>query len=417
MYNPETQEARLNRAESGWGFAMLRRWRLSMRRLIHSVLTISVFLVAGPLRAQTPCPSFSVVINSPEDQLTLAYNGAENPQEQVAALDKYAQANADSKFMPCINEYYTMALVKQGNFDKAIEYGEKDLAANYRDLSLSVNLMKAYVGAGKAGDNAFDLIMKAPDLIKKESTPSRPAKATDEEWQKMQQEAGELGKDVSDYMTYAFFQLLPRLPDAAKRLDLLGQFEKAYPGVDAQQAGQINFQYFLAYDMAGHGDQAGPYGEKAIAADGSNPQVLNLVAYDYVNRQTNLDKAESYSKKVLTLVPAMKKPDGEADDQFKTDQNNQLGMAHVTLGYVYFQRGAKTHKVDPAINELKTAAGLLGGNPPLRAQALYYLGYAYEVAAPPNHHAALEALNQAVTIQSPWQPQAQDLLAKVKKAK
>jgi tetratricopeptide (TPR) repeat protein len=389
-----------------------------MSKRARSVLTISMFVAAaGPLLAQTPCPSFSVVINSPEDQLTLAYNGAANPQEQVDILDKFAAANADSKFLPCVNEYYTMAYVKQGNFDKAIEYGEKDLAANYRDLSLSVNLMKAYVGAGKATDNAFDLVASAPDLIKKETTPSRPAKATDEEWQKLQQEAAEMAKDVHDYMAYAFFQLLPRLPDAAKRLTLLAGFEKAYPDAATQQAGQLNFQYFLAYDMAGHGDQAGPYGEKAIAADGSNPQVLNLVAYDYVNRQTNLDKAEDYSKKVISLVPALKKPDGETDDQFKTDQNNQLGMAHVTLGYAYFQRGAKTHKVEPAIGEFKTAADLLAGNPPLRGQALFYLGYAYEVLTPPNHHAAGEALTQAAAIQSPWQSQARDLLVKVQKAK
>jgi tetratricopeptide (TPR) repeat protein len=387
-----------------------------MRKRMQFAITMAVLWGGGPLLlAQTPCPSFSVVINTPEDQLTLAYNGA-NPQEQVEALDKFAQANPDSKFMPCVNEYYTMSYVKQNNFDKAIEYGEKDLAANYRDLSLSVNLMKAYVGAGKATDNAFDVILKAPDLIKKETTPSRPAKATDEEWQKMRQDSAELAKDVNDYMAYAFFQLLPRTTDAAKRLDLLGQFEKTYPDEVTQNGGQFNFQYFLAYDMAGHGDQAAPYGEKAIAADGSNPQILNLVAYDYVNRQTNLDKAEEYSKKAITLVPTLKKPDGEADDQFKTDQNNQLGMAHVTLGYAYFQKGAKTHKVGPAIDELKTAVDLLAGNPPLRGLALYYLGYAYEVQTPPNHHAAMDALNQAVVIQSPLQTQARDLLAKVKSA-
>ena len=388
-----------------------------MRRLTYFALAMFLFLATGPLRGQTPCPSFSVVINSPEDQLTLAYNGADNPQEQIAALDKYAQEHSDSKFMPCVNEYYTIASVKAGNFDKAIEYGEKDLAANYRDLSLSINLMKAYVGAGKATDNAFDVIMGAPDTIKKETTPSRPAKASDDEWQKIQQEYAELAKDVNEYMAYAFFQLLPRTPDAAKRLDRLGQFEKAYPDAATKQAGQLNFQYFLAYDMAGHGDKADPYGEKAIAADGNNPQILNLVAYDYVNRQTSLDKAEDYSKKVLTLIPALKKPDGESDEQFKSDQNNQLGMAHVTLGYAYFQRGAKTHKVGPAISEFKTATDLLGGNPALRAQALYYLGYAYEVAAPPNHYAAQEALNQASAIPSPWQAQARDLLAKVKNAK
>jgi hypothetical protein len=387
-----------------------------MRKLTYLALTLSLLMAAGLLRAQAPCPNSPVVINSPEDQLTLAFNGAENPQEQVNALDKYAQAHPDSKFMPCVNEYYTIAFVKMGNFDKAIEYGEKDLSANYRDLSLTVNLLKAYVGAGKATDNAFDLITKAPELIKKETTPSRPANLSDADWRKMQDEAGVLAKDVSDYVAYAFFQLLPRLPDAAKRLELLAQFEKVYPNA-SQYAAQLNFQYFLAYDMSGHGDQAAPYGEKSIAIDGNNPQVLNLVAYDYVNRQTSLDKAEEYSKKVLTLVPAMKKPEGEADDQFKADQNNQLGMAHITLGYVYFQKGAKTHNVGQAINEFKAAVDLLGGNPVLRGQALFYLGYAYEVAAPANHHAALEALNQAVAIQSPWQSQARDLLAKVKNVK
>lgn len=390
-----------------------------MRKPVHLLwMTLVCLAVSGVALAQTPCPGYSVVINTPEDQLTLAYNGAaDNPQDQVAALDKFAQANPDSKFMPCVNEYYTMAFVKQANFDKAIEYGEKDLAANDRDLSLSVNLMKAYVGAGKPSDNAFDLILKAPDLIKKETAPTRPAKSTDEEWQKMQQDSAELAKDVNDYMMYAFFQLLPRTPDAPKRLDYLAQFEKAYPAAATQNPGQLNFQYFLAYDMAGHGDQAGPYGDKAVAADGSNPQVLNLVAYTYVNRQTSLDKAEDYSKRVLTLVPNLKKPDGEADDQFKTDQNNQLGMAHVTLGYVYFQKGAKTHKVEPAISEFRAAADLLGGNPQLRGQALYYLGYAYEVQTPANHHAAADALTQAAAIQSPWQAQARDLLAKVKSAK
>ena len=390
-----------------------------MSRPVRFVWVAFTWLAVGAIaQAQTPCPNSAVVINTPEDQLTLAYNGAaDSPQEQVAALDKFAQANPDSKFMPCVNEYYTMTLVKQANYDKAIEYGEKDLAVNYRDLGLSVNLMKAYVGAGKASDNAFDVIMKAPDLIKKETAPSRPAKATDEEWQKMQQDSAELAKDVNDYMMYAFFQLLPRTTDAAKRLDYLAQFEKAYPAAATQSPGQLNFQYFLAYDMAGHGDQAGPYAEKAVAGDGDNPQVLNLVAYDYANRQTSLDKAEDYSKKVLTLVPSLKKPDGESDDQFKTDQNNQLGMAHVTLGYVYFQKEAKAHKVEPAISELKTAAELLGGNPQLRGQALYYLGYAYEVQAPANHHAAAEALTQAAAIQSPWQAQARDLLTKVKNAK
>jgi len=390
-----------------------------MRKPYRAAVAATILLTAAPLLAQNPCPGFSVVVNTPEDQLMLAINGAENPEGQIAALDKFTQANPDSKFTNCANEYYTIAYVKTGNFDKAIEYGEKDLAANYQDLSLLVNLLKAYVGAGKPTDQAFDIITKAPDQIKKETTPAHPSNASDADWQKIQQDAAELAKNLTDYMTYAFFQLLPRVTDSAKRITLLGQFEKAYPDADTQYASQINYQYFMTYEMAGQSDKADPYGEKALAADATNVQVLNLVAYDYANLRTNLDKASDYAKKVVTLVPAMKKPEGQTDDQFKAEQNNQLGMAHLTLGYVNFQKAAlaKTRKVASAIQELKAAVDLLNGNPALQGGALYYLANCYEYQVPPSHHDALEALNKAVAIQSPWQGPARDLLAKVKVAR
>jgi len=386
-----------------------------MRRLYRAALAASFLLTTASLLAQNPCPGYTVVVNTPEDQLMLAINGAENPQDKIAALDKFAQANAESKFMSCANEYYTITYLQMGNFDKAIEYGEKDLAANYQDLSLMLNLMKAYVGAGKATDQAFDILAKAPDQIKKETTPAHPSNASDADWQKIQQDAAELAKDVTAYMEYAFFQLLPYVADGAKRTTLLGQFEQAYPDAGTQYAGQINTQYFLAYEMAGQGQKADPYGEKALAADPNNIEVLNRMAFDYGPVfQTNLDKADEYAKKVLTLVPGMKKPDSVTDDQFKAEQNNQLGMAHLTAGYIDFVKASKTHRVAPAIQEFKTAIDLLGANPALQGAALFYLGSAYEFQTPPNHHGALDALNRGVTIQSPWQAPARDLLAKVK---
>ena len=60
--------------------------------------------------------------------------------------------------------------------------------------------------------------------------------------------------------------------------------------------------------------------------------------------------------------------------------------------------------------------GLLEANPELQAQALYYLGYAYESGYPANHHGAIEALSKAAALQSSWKSQADELLGKVKKA-
>ena len=381
-----------------------------MLKIFRFLLPLAILSFASHLAAETVCPGANVIVNSPEDALMLKVNGADNPQDQVTALDEFIQQHADSGFIACAYEYETMAHVKLNQFDKAIEYGEKDLAANYKNVNLMINLTKAYVGASTTTDAAFGVIMQAPDQIKAESSSAaRPAGMSDADWQKSQ----EATKDDTAYMEYAFFNLLPRVSDAARRVTLLGQFEKAYPDADAKE---VNTQYFLAYRLANKAEQADNYGEKVIAADPDNIEVLSAVAWDYANRRVNLDKATEYAKKASTLAPAMKKPDGVSDDQFKINQSSLAGLAHLTLGFVDFQRAGKTRKVAGAIEEFKAAAGLLGGNTQLKGGALFYLGNAYEFEMPPNHHAAAEALSESVEIASPWQAQARTLLAKVKAA-
>jgi len=386
-----------------------------MRKLSLTLLLAGGLCLAGPLWAQQVCPGFSIVMNTPEDELTLAYNGAENPQEQIAALDKFVQEQPDSKFLPCAHEYYTMAYMKLSNYDKVIEYGEKGLA-EHQDVMLMMNLTKAYVASGKVSDTALETVLKAAEQIKAESTPSRPTTMGDEEWQKTVEETAAQAKDWRAYMEYAFFQFLQREPDGNKRAQWLDRFVQAYP--ESPNAAQINFNYFLAYKLANNPAKLDEYGEKAVAADPENVGTLNLVADDYATRQANpnLDKAETYAKKALDLAPAMKKPEGLTDEQFKANQDSQLGFAHFTLANVALQRGIKTKKLAPAIQEYKTAIDLLSSNPELQGRALYFLGWAYEAGSPVNHKGAIDALTRAMSLPTSMQAQAQDLLAKVKKA-
>jgi len=383
-----------------------------MRHLVRGFGLAACLCVSWSAAAQMQCQN--VVVGSPEDQLMLAYNGAENAQDQIAALDKYAQAHADSPFMPCVNSYYTTAYLKLNNPDKAIEFGEKDLAAKTVDLNLLVTLMRAYVSSGKATDAAFNAIALVPVEITVEGNPPRPSTLSDADWQKSQQELAEQLKEQRAYAEYAFFQLLPRVTEPAKRVQYLDAFMQAYP--DTTNTGHVNFQYFLAYQASNDAAKAAEYGEKAIAADPNNVATLNGVADDYVSRQSNLDKASDYAKKVLDLAPKMQKAEGLTDEQFKANQNAQLGLAHYTLGYVELLKGQKTHKVAPAIQELKTSCELLANNPPLQARALFYLGVAYEVSAPANHKGAADAFGRSAGIASPWQSQAQEYLAKVRAA-
>lgn len=384
-----------------------------MRKLLWGILAAGFLLAPSPLRAQQPCPRMPVVINTPEDKLMLAVNGADNPQAQVDALNKYAAENADSKFLPCVNEYLTMTFVKLQDYDKAIEAGEKDLAGDYLDVNLIVNLLKAYVGAGKATDNAFALINKGPQQIHDEILTT--STGTAEEVEKARQAGQEQAKEIRAYMEYAFFQLLPRLTDPGKRVQDLDAFVKAYP--DTPNMNQVNVQYFAAYQAAGDSEKMFEYGEKAVASDPNNVSTLNLVADGYATaKQPHLDQAAQYAQKALSLAASMQKPEGMTDDQFKASHDTQLGLAHSTLGYVDMQKGARTHRVAAAIKEFKDASDLLGSNPALLARALYFLGYSYELAYPANHRLAAEALAKAASLQTPWQATAQDLLQKVKNA-
>jgi len=389
-----------------------------MRKMSFPLILSGVLVFAGSLQAQQVCPGLPYVANTPEDELMQAVNGADKPEEQIAALDKYAKEHGDSKFMPCVDEYYTMTYLKLNNFDKVVEYGEKGLATNYKDVMMTLNTLKGYVGSGKVSDAAFDVIHQAPGLIATETKPARPTGVSDADWQKAQEDNAAQAKDELAYVAYAYFQLIPRVTDPNKRIERLDDYVKSFPDDAAKNAGQANFLYFIAYKMANKPDKAMEYGEKTIASDPNNLLANNLLAYDYAIGRVNPDKAADYAKKAIDLAQQMKKPEGLSDAQFKQEQDNQLGMAHLSLGYVTFTRAvtARSKKLGPAIEELKTAADLLGANPELQGQSLYYLAYAYESGAPVNHKGAIDALTRASSLQCSWKGPADELLAKVKKA-
>ena len=311
-------------------------------------LLVAMVTVTLPLRGQQPCPSFSVAVGTDEDQLVLAINGADNPQDQLAALDKFAKEHADSKFMTCVNEYYSTVNLKLKDYDKSIEYGEKDLAANYQDLNVLLTVLRAYAAGTKVSDTAFAAINKVPDQAKTEvGTPSRPAKATDEEWDKIQKESQELSKDSHDYAVWAFFQLEPRVTDPAKRIEALDNFVKVFPDVEKDNAAQLNHAYFEAYRLQNNLDKTVEYGDKVVAADPNDVVVGNTLGliYAFYIKNPSIDKAAGYAHKALAAAQELKKPEGVDDAAFKKEQDNQVGIAQPGAGVLGSHEGGKDHEV------------------------------------------------------------------------
>jgi tetratricopeptide (TPR) repeat protein len=65
--------------------------------------------------------------------------------------------------------------------------------------------------------------------------------------------------------------------------------------------------------------------------------------------QTELDKAERYSKRAIEVTPTLPKPETLTEESFTNAKNMTLAMAHSGLGLIYIQRG----KYAEAIPELE----------------------------------------------------------------
>jgi tetratricopeptide (TPR) repeat protein len=388
-----------------------------MRTLTHAVLLAGIMFWSWPLLAQQgqSCSKYSIIIGSPEDKLMLAVNGTDDVNAKIAALEKFAQEHSDSNYAPCVDQLLTKNYVKLKEYDKAIAAGQKAVATNHLDVSFLEDLLQAYIGSGNASDDAFDVIAKAAPQIKAETVVFTRINETPEQIEQAKQGALKQAKSDTDYIVYAFLNLFPRVTDPNRRIKILDQFSQAYPEVVKERAGNFNYRYAVAYAQINQPDKSAEYAEKAIAADPNKIEALNLVAYSYAFRvPAKRDTAAEYANRVVTLIPTVKKPEGMSDDQFKTQQNTQEGMAHLTLGYLNLVKNASSHHVAGAVQEFQKAADLLATDPELQGEAYYFLGFAYETLYPAEHHKALAALENSVKLQSSMQGQARELLGKVR---
>ncbi|MCL5669745.1 MAG: hypothetical protein M1423_00350 [Acidobacteria bacterium] len=386
-----------------------------MRTLTQAVLLAGMVLWAWPLPAQQQsCSNYSIIIGSPEDKLMLAVNGTDDPNAKVAALEKFGQDHPGSKYAPCVEELLTKNYVKLKEYDKAIAAGQKAIAASHMEVSFLEDLLQAYIGGGNASADAFDLIAKAAPQIKAEMRVFTKLNEDPAKVAQAKESALKQAKSDTDYMVYAFLNLFPRVTDPNQRIKFLDQFSQTYPEVAKEHTADFDYRYAVAYAQINQPDKADDYAEKAIAADPNNIDALNLVAYDYAFRvPAKRSTAVEYAKKVLAVIPTVKKPDGMSNDQFNIQQNNQEGMANLTLGYIDLVRNASSHRVAGAVRELAKAAPLLSADPELQGQAYYLLGFSYETLYPAQHREAYAALKQAVKIPSSTQAKARELLARV----
>lgn len=139
-----------------------------------------------------------------------------------------------------------------------------------------------------------------------------------------------------------FYDIKPDSPD--QQIKVGEAFLQKYP--NSVYAESVYSRLVAAYNEKQDMPKLFAAADKALALNPKDVFVLVLVGWviphDYnpndMDADRRLDKAESYEKQALELLPTMPKPEGISDDQFAKTKAAAESQAHSALGLVYFRR-------------------------------------------------------------------------------
>jgi hypothetical protein len=361
-------------------------------------LICSVCLCCVALSQNTP---IVIPAGTPEDKDLAAIAAESDSQKRIAAYEEFITKHADSKPAVAYGEWQlSQQYLAAGDSAKAMDYGSKALAAypNNLDIIMSqVNVAQAMKDNGKVVDYAAQGAGVYNSIPKQ----SRPADISDAEWNSRITSEKNAAQSSYDFLETSAYNAIASEQDPNKRMTEIEKFTPAFP--KSKFEGQISQLALYSLRQLNQPQRLIAYGEKVLAADPNNLPTLMMMADAYAGDPKDAAKAETYSRKVLSIV-------GNSPEAGDKEKTSYAGLAHITLGRAELNQ----EKLVPAIADLKAAVALLQADPADQQQALYYLGYAY---AKQNHRAdAVATLQKAEAIDGPYQGPAKEMLTKISAA-
>jgi tetratricopeptide (TPR) repeat protein len=353
-------------------------------------------------RAQQIGKYVPVKAGSDEDRALNEINATTDPAQKLPLIQKFAEGPGKEGDYPLVAdglfvEYY----LGQKNYDKAFEYGDKLFALDPDSFQNAINMVRA---ASEKGD--VDRLMsygeKAGGIIQRYKAAAAPAGTAASAWEEEKMRTLEANKDSYVYIQQLVFSGVYQAKDAGKRAALLVKFAQVFP--DSPLANQALGVAATAYQQAQNTTKMLEMANGLLAKDPNNVGMLLLLSDYYGEKGEQLDKAETYAKKVTSLLETAQKPESMTDEQWAKQKGLQKGLALSALGQVNIEKKDNAQ----AVENLKAAAPLVKGDDVSYAHNQYRLGFA--LLNLKKNAEAKEAFTQAASVNSPYKALALDKL-------
>jgi tetratricopeptide (TPR) repeat protein len=380
-----------------------------MKRItwIIGVLVLLIF-AARPASGQTIGKYVPIPAGSDADHALTEINGVADPAQKLALIDKFSSTLGQGDMAIVADDLYVNYYIAQKNYDKAFEYGDKLFALDPDNFANALNMVRAASEKGDA-DKLMAYGEKVPGILQRFKATPAPDGADAANWQRQLKETLDNNKDNITYIEQAMFLGFYRITSPVKRAASLTRFAQLFP--DSQFANQALGVAATSYQQAQNVPKMLEVANGVLAKDPNNIGMLLLLSDYYSEKGEQLDKAEAYAKKAITLLGTAQKPEGVTDEQWQQQVSLQKGLALSALGQVNIQKKDNAQ----AVQNFQAAAPLLKSDDGSYGRNQYRLGFALvNLKRDPE---AKEAFTQAASVNSPYKALAQAKLKSFDAAK
>src|SRR5712691_3146217 len=374
-----------------------------MRRLMRILGPCFLLLYcACPLQAQQIGKFVAIQAGSEVDHALTEINATADAAQKLALIDKFAAGPGNEDDYPILADgLYVDYYLAQKNYDQAFQYGDKLFALDPDNFQNALNMIRAASEKGDA-DRLISYGEKAQGILKRYKDAPAPAGMDAAAWEEQKTQTLASNKDGIAYLQQAVFSGAYQTKDPAKRAELLTRFAQTFP--DSPYANQALGVAATAYQQAQNAPKMLEVANGLLGKDPSNLGMLLLLSDYYSENGEQLDKAEAYAKKALSVLETAPKPEGLADEQWAQQKGLQKGLALSALGQVNIQKKDNAQ----AAENFRAAAPLLKSNEGSYGRNQYRLGFA--LLNLKRNAEAKEAFTQAASVNSPYKTKAQEKL-------
>ncbi len=306
----------------------------------------------------------SINTETPEGQILQQAGSESDEAKKLALLEQFAAQYPKHEAIAWVYEQLIPAETKAGNFDKAMDAGDKLLAIDPGDARSAHAALKA-AEAKKDPDAILKWSDTTSAIARKIAAAPKPEDADEDQWKA----DVDFAKQVDVYTEYSIYAAVLQTADPAKRIMLAEALDKRNP--ESQYSTQVSEQWFVALLQAGRGEEAVALADRMVAKDKASVEMMLASAGAAIPKK-EMDRAIELANKALEMNAASPKPEGVSDADWQKRQAILAGRAKFILGVTY----AGQNKWALADKSLREALPSLEGDQNTLAEALFNLGVA-----------------------------------------